>query len=83
MLLRLYSSNSPSDLVTKIDDSLSYVNKADVKADLDVVGKSGGTVAANNDTVTLTITLRNVPSFVPGLITVADTVIGEASMRYE
>jgi Flp pilus assembly protein TadG len=79
-----FPNSTPSNLVKqKIDDSLMYVEKGDVQGVLDVVGKSGSTVAASNDTVTLIITLRNVPSFVPGLITVANTLSGQASMRYE
>jgi Flp pilus assembly protein TadG len=88
-----FPDSATSDLVKqKIDDSLSYVNKAEVKAQLDVVGKTGSQVAVANDTVTLTITLRDIQVFAPGFISIASMLPlengkpilkGQASMRYE
>ncbi len=71
------------DIQAKIFDSLFYMNKANVSATVDIIGKTGTQEASPNDTVTVQVTLTGFTSFVPRLITIGNTLVGTASMRYE
>jgi Flp pilus assembly protein TadG len=82
-----FSTRDGSDQVQqKIFDSLYYiVDKSAVSANIRIIDKDNNThnPATPGDTVKVNITLSDVPSFVAGLITVPNTLSGQASMRYE
>ncbi len=67
------------DIQAKIFDSLFYMDKANVTATVTCTNSP----ASPNDTVTVQVTLTGFSSFVPNLITIGNTLIGSASMRYE
>src|SRR5574341_430728 len=67
------------DIKAKIFDSLFYMNKTNVTATV----TSTNSPASPNDTVTVQVTLTGFTSFVPNLITIGNTLVGTASMRYE
>ena len=84
-----FATRDGSDLIQqKLYDSLSYIDKSNVSAQVRVTDASNNTdnPAKSSDTVKITITLSSVPSFVPGFINLTNTLptlIGRASMRYE
>jgi len=89
-----FSSQSTTDAIQQtIYNSLSYVSKSNVKADI-TDNNTGNTTAVSGDTITVSVTLNNVKPFVSKLIGLnflpADTqhagaylITGTASMRYE
>ncbi len=73
------ATKTRSIIQQKIFDSLFYMNKADVSATV----TSTNSPAVAGDTVTVQLTLNGFASFVPRLITIGNTLVGTASMRYE
>jgi len=69
------------DIQTKVINSLFYMNTNNVTATIENI--DGNSTAQPGDNLKVTVTLSNFTSFVPKLITIGNTLIGSASMRYE